>query len=124
MPTHRVGRPGDYTQVPGCLAPGRPSASWPTAAPSLPSSHLLTLTTQEPKEPPARLIKASLSSLLQSSSGVTVITRADSEVLLGAITGMLVFGESWGDLQVAAGGGGRSASVRTPLLLPLEKLSP
>lgn len=53
-----------------------------------------------------------------------VITRADSEVLLGAITGMLVFGESWGDLQVAAGGGGRSASVRTPLLLPLEKLSP
>lgn len=59
MPTHWVGWPGDYTEVRGRLAPSRPSAPWPTAASSLPSSLLLTLTTQEPKEPPACLTKAS-----------------------------------------------------------------
>ena len=52
-----------------------------------------------------------LFSLLQCSSGIRVITRADSGELLGAITGMPVLGGSWGDFQVAAVRGRRSAAA-------------
>lgn len=111
----------------GSPAPSRPSATWPTAAASALSRRSLSLTTQEPKKPHAYLAKVGpfLSSPVQLWNLGDYQSRR-----WGVIRSHNWDAGAWRKLgRFTSGSCQRQAfcdcsTARSPLLLPLEKLSP